>query len=328
LSEAVAPRGMPSRRGLLRRAAAGAAAGVAVTVTGCGATGEGSPTNGGPSGDGSGTAAGTTGTAVAGTPPAYTDWLAAPSVVGLEDYVHLYHDVAALRAEEPHLDPDRYDAFRRRFDGRFGFLGLTYRDVDRWVKLVEPFVAVLSTTVAPDVVVDHLADYEPDGTRGAFDLYAEADGDRVVAVADGRVVAGLAPEAGEVDPRTAVTATVDAGRGAERRYVEGDADMRLLTAAVGAGTFAFGTTAVPDEEEGPPPGTVAMGSRVGVDGTTAHVRAGMVFEDAAAVDRESAREAVARRRELSDLSTTRKGRVVTVAGVRPSDGFSFGTYSA
>lgn len=303
---------MPTRRSTLLSAGRVVAAAGAAGLAGC-------------HGDGSRTL---TPTEAEFDPPAYTDWLAAPGAHGLDSYVHLDHDLDAVRRVQDALDEERYERFRTRFDRRFGFLGLTFGDVGRWLELVEPFLAVLWPAGDPATVEGELSEYEETGSREGFALYEHPGDGRVVGVGSETLVVGLNPEASSVDPATAVRATVDARAGAVDRYVEVDLAFRTLTAQLETGTFSFGNPA-PAESGGEerPEGLEAMGSRIRVDIDDAHVAAAGVFEDGGAASSPALRRAVSEHRDLEDVVLSRTGRTAWVTGNQPPDEFSFGTYS-
>lgn len=207
-----------SRRGFLRRSGAAVATGLTALGAGC----RGLPPLGTRVRYGSVDAP-------AADDPAYREWLPAPSALPDSGYGRPENYHVGVYAPDDAGDPrERASIARSLIAHSAEYAGLHLDDAD--LAFVGGSVAVLLGDVDPATVRDALADtgYEADGSYAGYDLFVRTDVPRVLGVRDGAVLCASGDRA-----RAELRAVVDARRGDESRYVDGDADFDALTASAG-----------------------------------------------------------------------------------------------
>jgi len=261
----------------------------------------------------------------------FTQWLPAPAGLGTDHYQFRYADLGTLATERDHLggEPDVFESAWRP-------VGLAWEDASAVVGAGSVDVITADYDRA-DVVADlRDAGYADGGDYRGYTLYAnEADatafavGDATLLTAsESQFVAGGSP-----DPVTRMEAVLDANQGDAERYPEANADMRALVEALGTGTLVQGktmATARPGEaRSGRFANLVASGFTRVVDGATVDETHVYVYEDQRDVDRavlkshveasENATGGADALAAVEDVSYETDGRLGSITGTRPAD---------
>ncbi|SNZ17717.1 hypothetical protein SAMN06269185_3101 [Natronoarchaeum philippinense] len=222
-----------SRRRLLRRTVAGAAAASSGALAGC-------------SGILSSDDASDTGTALAPErEPTYRQWFPSPEVPenGLDFVGYWYLDVRALAAHEDRL-PEPLYRWLANLRGGQDALGISFEDIDAVIDPMPLWISVVVGSYDADAVIETLlgTGYEESGTRGDFALFEGSLGQRA-AVKDGAVV--WQHEFADDDLLDAV---VDARRGEVQRLHEYSDAAAALTEAIGRPARIYSNVGADAEE--------------------------------------------------------------------------------
>ncbi|PSQ16329.1 hypothetical protein BRD00_11630 [Halobacteriales archaeon QS_8_69_26] len=312
------------------------------TVGGDGTTDDGGPTPG----DATTTAGGATtteetteaetteeGTPTGGDASGYTEWVPAPSALGMEEgeyFLFSYLDVSTVREHSDRFDESAYAGFERSLSS-FG----PVPEVSAVESLVTLFVGTGGSLVltvrgsfAAETVANAVLEEQGGGEAGEYGEYALYESaENAAAVRDGTAVIaqGMSSEG-----LTKIKTVVDARRGEADRFVASD-DAATLVDELGVRTSALGARSgdqlnEPYDKEA----LSVLGLSTDVTDDRARFEEVHVYESASAVDvdrsRKAATSGVGTLTGVEDVSTSQSGRVVVVGATVPIEDLGLGVF--
>jgi len=299
-----------SRRDLLRRAGAGAAASSLGALAGCSGV---LPSDDAPEPD----------TALApDRDPTYRRWVPSPEVPedGLDFVGYWYLDVRALRAHEDQLPESLYKRFANVRGGQDAF-GIAFEDIEAVINPMPLWTSVVVGSYDADAVVETLlgTGYEEMGTRGEFTLFEGTLGQRA-AVKDGAVI-----WTHELYGNDLLEAVIDAHRGEVPRLHEYSDAAAALTEAIGRPDRIQSSVGVDAEERLEITRANGYAQLTDFDGERSHESFVVQFpeaQQAEALDESVLRDAIGDRLSGDGVDAVRTdGRRIRLDGTTPTAEF-------